>query len=82
MIHRHTWTPHPGLTRVEAFGVIYLKSNLFWSVLQQSLNLRICLFYTFSFKTHMPPKKYLSRKTNKLGLMGQIVIESHNFLKY
>ena len=27
---------------------------------------------------HMPTKKYLRKKANKLCLMGQIVIESHS----
>ena len=32
---------------------------------------------------HMPTKKkYLRKKTNKLCLMGQIVVESHSFLEY
>ena len=31
---------------------------------------------------HMPTKKDLREKNNKLCLMGQIVIESHSFLEY
>ena len=31
---------------------------------------------------HMPTKKYLIKKANKLCLMVQIVIESHSFLEY
>ena len=31
---------------------------------------------------HMPTKKYLRKKANKLCLMGQIVIENHSFLEY
>ena len=31
---------------------------------------------------HMPTKKYLIEKVNKLCLMGPIVIESHSFLEY
>ena len=34
----------------------YLKSNVFLSIIQQSLNLQICLFYTYSFKMYMPTK--------------------------
>ena len=32
---------------LEAFGFFYLKSYAFWFIIKQSLNLRICLFYTF-----------------------------------
>ena len=31
---------------------------------------------------HMPTKKYLIEKANKLCLMGKIVTESHSFLEY
>ena len=31
---------------------------------------------------HVPTKKYLWKKANKLCLLGQIVIESHSFLEY
>ena len=55
---------------------------MFWSIIQQSFNLRICLFHTLSFKMYIPTKKYLRRKAKKLCLMGQIVIESHSFLEY
>ena len=43
----------------EAFDFFYLKSNVFSTITQQSLDLQICLFYTFSFKMYMPTKKYL-----------------------
>ena len=60
------------------FGFFYLKSNVFWSIRQQSLNLRICWFYTFSFKMYMPPKKsHFGKKAKEIMFnMGQIVIES------
>ena len=38
---------------------ISLKSNVFSSITQQSLDLQSCLFFTFPFKMHMPTKKYL-----------------------
>ena len=54
---------HPELTRErEAFGFFYLKSNVFSTITQQSLDLQICLFHTFSFKMYMPTKKYLRKK--------------------
>jgi len=72
----------PGLTREwEACGFFYLKSNVFWSIIQQSINLQICLFYIILFKMYMPTKKYIRKKTDKLFIMGEIVIESHSFLK-
>jgi len=50
---------HPELTReTDAIGFFYLKSNVFSSITQQSLDLQICLVYTFSFKMYMPTKKY------------------------
>ena len=30
---------------------------------------------------YMPTKKYIRKKTEKLFIMGEIVIESHSFLK-
>ena len=30
---------------------------------------------------YMPTKKYLRKKSKKLCIMGEIVIESHSFLK-
>ena len=48
---------HLELSRLrEAFCFFYLKSNVVSSIIQQSLNLQICLFYTFSFKMYMPTK--------------------------
>ena len=38
---------HPGLTRVRGILFFYLRSNAFWSIIKQSLNLRICLFILF-----------------------------------
>ena len=55
--------------------------NVFSSILQQSLNLQICLFYTFLF-IYMPTKNYFRKKAIKLCKRGQIVIKSHIFLKY
>ena len=66
----------------EAFGYFYLKLNVFLSIIQLSLNLRICLFYTFSFKTYMLTKKYLWKKAKNFCIRGKIVIESRIFLKY
>ena len=63
-------------------GFFYLKSNVLWSIIQQSFTLRIFLFYAFSFEMHMPTKKYQRKKAKKLCIMGQIVIESHSCLKY
>ena len=60
----------------------HLKSNVILSSIQQSFTLLICLFCTFSFKMHMPTKKYKWKKAYKLCLIGQIVIESHSFLEY
>ena len=51
-------TLHPELTRVRSFGFFYLKSNVFSSLTQQSLNLQICLCFTLSFKIYIPTKKY------------------------
>jgi len=42
--------------------------------------LTILSFYTSSFKTRMPKKKYKWKKRKILGLIGQIVIESHSSL--
>jgi len=39
------------------FCCLYFKSNVFWSLIQQSLKWRSFLFYTFSFKSQMPTKK-------------------------
>ena len=36
------------ILELEHPGLFYLKSYVCWSVIQQSLNLRICLFYTFN----------------------------------
>ena len=74
---------HPGLTRVSSirFLLFEIKRVLVY-IIQQSFLLRICLFYTFSFKMHMPTKKYCRKKAYKLCLMGQIVIERHSFLEY
>jgi len=44
----------------EAFDFFYLKSNVFSTITQPSLDLEICLFYTFSFiYMYMPTKKNL-----------------------
>ena len=51
--------------------LLFEISNVFWSIIQQSLNLRICLFYICPFK-----------KAKKLFLTGQIVIQSQSFQKY
>ena len=54
---------HPELSRSrEAFCFFYLKSNVFSSIIQQSLNLQICLFYTFSFKMYMPTKNVSDKR--------------------
>ena len=54
--------------------------------IQQSFTLHICLLYIFSFKKIQKnvyaDKKSIQEKGKKLCLMGQIVIESHNFLEY
>ena len=50
--------------------LLFEISNVFWSIIQQSLNLRICLFYICPFKKA------------KLFLTGQIVIQSQSFQKY
>ena len=73
---------HPKLTRVRSvwFHLFEIKRVLVY-IIQQSLNLRICIYYTFSFKTYMPTKEYL-KKVKKLCIRGKIVIESHSFLKY
>ena len=55
----------PNLPEREAFGFFDLKSNVFSSTVQQSLNLKICLCYTFSFKMYMPTKNYLRKKAIK-----------------
>ena len=78
-IHSKMHIPvHTGLTRVSSirFLLFEIKCVLVYN------SIIICLFYTFSFKMHMPTKKYLIEKANKLCLMGQIVIESHSFLEY
>ena len=57
-----------------------MKSNMFLSIYQQSFNLQICLFYTFSSIMYMPTKNIQEKKANKLCLMSLIVIESLSFL--
>ena len=53
-----TITTPPWTNQSEQHSVsIYLKSNVFWSINQHSFTLRICLFYTFSFKMHDADKK-------------------------
>ena len=41
---------------IEAFGFLNLKLYAFWFIIQQSLNLRICLFNTFHSKSHCRQK--------------------------
>ena len=56
---------HPGLTRVSSirFLLFEIKRVLFCN--STSFNLRICLFYAFSFKMYIPTKKYFRKKTKK-----------------
>ena len=55
----------PDLPEWEPFCFVYLKSNAFWFIIKQSLNLRsrICLSYTFHSKSICRQKK--------VCLMGQ-----------
>ena len=53
-----------------AFGFFYLKSNVFWSIIQQSFTLQICLSYTFPFKMYMPTKEYQREKAKKIMFNG------------
>ena len=63
MLYKGDQPLHPGLTRVSSirFLLFEIKRVLVY-IIQQSFNLRICLFYIFSFKMHMPTKKYLRKK--------------------
>ena len=56
------YLPTPDWPEWAAFAFFYLKSNVFWSIIQQSFTFRICLFNTFSFKMHMPTKKYKEKR--------------------
>ena len=70
--------PHTGLTRVSSirFLLFEIKRVLVYN--------STIIYFTdlFILYMHMPTKKYLRKKAKKLCLMGQIVIESHSFLKY
>ena len=57
-----------GRTRVRGIRFFYLKSNVFWSIFQQSFNLRFCWFYTFSFKMYMPTEKYFGKELKNYAL--------------
>jgi len=73
----------PQTNQSEKHSVSFIwNQTCFGLILQQSFILRIHLYYTFSFKMHMPTKKYLRKKTNELCLMDRIVIESYSFLEY
>ena len=39
------------------------------------------ILYYFVQNVYMPTKKYLRKKAKQLCIMGEIVIESHSFLK-
>ena len=69
---------HPG----QAIGFFYLKSNVFWSIIQQSFNLRICFLYFFYSTRICRQKKTFKKNDKKISLLVQIVIGSHSFLEY
>jgi len=72
--------PHSGLTRVSSIRFLLFKIKrvlVFNSIIIYFTNLFILYIFI-----QMPTKKYLRKKAKKLCLMGQIVIESHSFLKY
>ena len=47
-------TLRPVLTRMNSIRFLLFEiKHVFWSLIQQFYNLRICLFYTFSFKMHI-----------------------------
>jgi len=60
------WPHRPELTRERSICFFYLKSNVFSSITQQTLDLQICLFYTFLFKMYMPTKKIFMLKGYKI----------------
>ena len=64
---------HPELTRERSIRFLYLKSNVFSSIFQQSLNF---------FQNVYDNKKLFKKKDYKIMLRGQIGTESHSFLKY
>ena len=54
---------HPRLTRVSSIRFLLFEINrVLFYIFQQSFNLRICLFYTFSFKIQIPTKKWFRKK--------------------
>ena len=59
---------------LDQFGFFYLNTILFWSIVQQSLNLQSCLFLYFLFKKHPPIKKNIAHNQRK------IVIKSDSYL--
>ena len=76
---------HPRQTRVRDIRFLLFQINrvlVYIYIIKQSFNLRICLFYTFSFKMYIPTKKHSRKKAKKLCLMCQIVTESHSCLEY
>ena len=72
------YTSHTGLTRV-AFGLFYLKSIVFWSIILKTYGF-VCSFLFHS--KCICRQKSISEKMQKKCLMGQIVIESRSFLEY
>ena len=80
-IHRvtcliHKCTVHPGLIRVRSIRFILFEIQRVL-VYNLTINLQIC-----ALKRYMPTKKYWRKKAKQLYIMGEIVIESHNFMEY
>jgi len=60
---------HPELTRERSIRFLLFEIKLFSSITQQSLDLQICLFVTFSFKMYIPTKTF-KIKGYKIMLKG------------